>query len=178
MRTEEVFNGVGGPEVASDPVAMLTGLFRDHQLELVRMALLIVGDRPSAEDVVQDVFTAMHGRLDRLREHHAMLPYARTAVINRCRTVLRRRKLAGRLHQHHEPPVWSAEAAAMLGEDCREVFEALRGLPRRRREVLVLRYYLNLSDAEIAEVMGVSAGTVKSTMSRALTALAKKLEDS
>ncbi|KAB2343480.1 SigE family RNA polymerase sigma factor [Actinomadura rudentiformis] len=157
---------------------MLTRLFREHHLELVRMALLIVGDKPTAEDVVQDVFTAMHDRLDRLHEHHAMLPYARTAVINRCRTVLRRRKLASRLHQHHEPPVWSAESAAMLGEDCREVFEALRSLPRRRREVLVLRYYLNLSDAEIAEVMGVSGGTVKSTMSRALTALAKKLEDS
>ncbi|TDB85253.1 SigE family RNA polymerase sigma factor [Actinomadura sp. KC216] len=150
-------------------------MFADHHVALVRMALLIVGDRPTAEDVVQEVFIAMHGRLERLHDHDRMLPYARKAVINRCRTALRRRKLAERLHRHYEPPVWSAESAVLLDEEHRQVLHALRALPDRQREVLVLRFYLGLDHAQIAEVTGISRGTVKSTSSRALAALARKL---
>ena len=158
---------------------ILTTIFREHHLELIRMALFIVGDRPTAEDVVQDAFVAVHRRLDRLRDPRDTLPYIRTAVINGCRGVLRRRAIARRFGGTYEPPIWSAESAALLGEDRREVFLALRSLPRRQREALVLRYYLDLSEAEIAEAMGVSRGTVKSTTSRALAALAGKLgEDS
>lgn len=137
------------------------------------MALLMVGDRPTAEDVVQDAFAALHGRMERFADHDNALPYIRASVVNSCRTVLRKRR---RPFARQEPePVWSAEAAVLLGEDRREVFLALRTLPRRQREALVLRYYLDLSEAEIAQVMGVSRGTVKSTASRALAALAEKL---
>ncbi|MFI0405880.1 SigE family RNA polymerase sigma factor [Actinomadura sp. 3N508] len=175
METEEaVAEGAGAED--DDPAAPLVALFADHHVALVRMALLIVGDRPTAEDVVQEVFIAMHGRLERLHDHDRMLPYARKAVINRCRTALRRRKLAERLHRrHYEPPVWSAESAVLLDEEHREVLHALRSLPGRQREVLVLRFYLGLDEAQIAEVTGISCGTVKSTSSRALAALARKL---
>lgn len=156
-----------------DHAATLTMLFREHHLGLVRTALLIVGDQPTAEDVVQDAFTALHRRLGGLSDHEHALPYIRAAVVNGCRTVLRKRR---RPFGGPEPEaVWSAESAVMLGEDRREVFLALRGLPRRQREALVLRYYLELSEAEIAEAMGIARGTVKSTTSRALAALAKKL---
>jgi RNA polymerase sigma-70 factor (sigma-E family) len=138
------------------------------------MALLIVGDRPTAEDVVQDAFTALHGRLDRLSDQENVLPYVRTAVLNGCRSVLRKRN---RPFAAPAPePVWSAESAVLLGEDRRAVFLALRELPRRQREALVLRYYLDLSEAGIAQAMGISRGTVKSTTARGLAALARKLE--
>ncbi|GAA2636121.1 SigE family RNA polymerase sigma factor [Actinomadura fulvescens] len=165
-----------GEHAAASPAAeVLTSLFREHQLALVRTALLIVGDRATAEDVVQDAFVDLHRRIDKLTEHDRMLPYIRAAVVNKCRSVLRRRKLALRVGRTHEPPVWSAESAVLLGEDRREVFLALRRLPQRQREALILRYYLELDEGEIAEAMGVSRGTVKSTTSRALTALAKRL---
>ncbi len=155
------------------PEAAVVTLFREHQLGLVRMALLIVGDRPTAEDVVQDAFTALHGR--RLSDPDNVLPYVRTAVLNGCRSVLRKRR---RPFAAPAPePVWSAESAVLLGEDRRAVFLALRELPRRQREALVLRYYLDLSEAEIAETMRISRGTVKSTTARGLAALARKLEE-
>ncbi|MEV5709587.1 SigE family RNA polymerase sigma factor [Actinoallomurus sp. NPDC052274] len=166
--------GAGAAEDHGSAVVLGT-VFRRHHLELVRMALFIVGDQATAEDVVQDAFTAVHRRFDRLRDPREPLPYIRASVINGCRGVLRRRAIARRFGGDYEPPIWSAESAALLGEDRREVFLALRSLPRRQREALVLRYYLDLSEAEIAEVMGVSRGTVKSTTSRALAALAKKL---
>jgi RNA polymerase sigma-70 factor (sigma-E family) len=160
-----------------DHAATLTVLFREHHLGLVRMALLVVGDQATAEDVVQDAFAALHRRLDRLSDPGRALPYIRAAVLNGCRTVLRKRRRP--LSGPEPEPVWSAESAVLLGEDRREVLVALRALPQRQREALVLRYYLDLTEAEIAEVMGVSRGTVKSTASRGLAALAKKLgEDS
>ncbi len=157
------------------PVAELVRLFREHQLGLARTALMIVGDRATAEDVVQDAFVEAHRRIGRLRDPDRMLPYIRASVVNRCRSVLRRRKLAFSLARVHEPPVWSAESAAILGEERREVFLALQGLPRRQREVLVLRYYLDLGESEIAEVMGIRGSTVRSTTARALATLATRL---
>jgi RNA polymerase sigma factor (sigma-70 family) len=108
------------------------------------------------------------------------LPYVRAAVLNGCRSVQRRRVIARRaclLHraaQHHDT-LASAESEVILSEDRRQVLTALARLPRRRREVLVLRYYLGLSEAEIAAVLGISPGTVKSTAARALAALARDL---
>lgn len=152
---------------------MLEPLFRRHHRHLVRTALLIVGDRATAEDVVQDAFTRVHRRLPKLTDRDDLLPYLRTAVVNGCRSVLRRRRLL--LRPAHDPSVWSAESAAMVAEDHREVHAALSALPARQREALVLRYYLDLTEAEIAEAMGISVGTVKSTTSRAMAALAKAL---
>ena len=97
-------------------------------------------------------------------------------MLNGCRSVLRSRQRARlRGAAADELPVWSAESAALAGEDRREVLQAVSHLPRRQREVLVLRYFLGLSDSEIAADLGVSRGTVVSTASRALAALARKV---
>src|SRR4051794_26763246 len=154
-------------------------VYAEHRLTLLRLAVLLVGDRATAEDVVQDAFAGLHRRRSTLSDASSALPYARSAVVNGCRMVLRRRSLMRRVGISPEPPVWSAESAALLTEDRREVVEALRRLPVRRREVLVLRYYLDLSDAEIAQAMGVGESTVRSTAARALSALGELLgEDS
>jgi RNA polymerase sigma-70 factor (sigma-E family) len=150
-------------------------LFADHHLGLVRLALLMLGDQAGAEDVVQEAFERTHAGRRRLRDPQRALAYIRSAVLNGCRSVLRRRALALRRPVPYEPPVWSAESAAMLGEDRREVLLALRDLPRRQREALVLRYYCGLSDQEVAEAMGVGASTARSTITRGLAALARQL---
>jgi RNA polymerase sigma-70 factor (sigma-E family) len=152
-------------------------LYQAYALALVRTAKLLVADQPSAEDVVQDVFLNLYRTLPRLKDHDQILPYLRTAVINRSRSVLRTRRRALLRRVQHEPPASSAESAALIGEDHRLVLAAVGRLSRRSREVLVLRYYLDLPDAEIAAVLGISRGTVSSTASRALAALARDLRE-
>jgi RNA polymerase sigma-70 factor (sigma-E family) len=161
--------GVTRDEVVGD-------LYQCHAVRLIRMAVLLVGDQSSAEDVVQDAFLGLYRGLGRLREPGNAAAYLRTSVLNGCRSVLRSRKRSWHaLAAAHDPPVWSAESAAMAGEDRREVLHAVTRLPRRQREVLVLRYYLNLSDQEIAADLGITRGTVASTASRALAALGREL---
>src|SRR5262245_49669695 len=156
--------------------AGLTELFRQRQLELVRLALFFVGDRATAEDVVQDVFARVCARWERIGDRENALPYIRSAVINTCRSVLRKRAVIRRFGSEPEqPPVWSAEAEVVLGEERRAVLRALAGLPMRRKQVLVLRYYFDLSEEEIARTLRISRGTVKSTAARALASLAKTL---
>ena len=138
---------------------------------------MLLGDQPSAEDVVQDAFLGLQRGLLRLREPAKALPYLRTSVVNGCRTVQRSRSRLRRRPVEHQPPVWSAEAAAIASEDRRAVLEAVAGLPERAREVLAFRYYLDLPDSEIAAILGISRSTVSSTASRALVTLARKLEE-
>lgn len=154
---------------------LVSDLFLAHSRALVRLALILVGDQGSAEDVVQEAFIGLHRA--QLRDEDKALPYLRVAVVNRCRSVHRARRRAAALRPHHEPPVWSAEAAAIAQEEHREVLAAVARLPRRPREVLALRYYLDLPETEIAATLGVSRGTVSSTVSRALTALARDLKE-
>jgi RNA polymerase sigma-70 factor (sigma-E family) len=155
----------------------VTDLHRAHALKLIRVATLLLGDQPSAEDVVQDAFLGLYRALPGLRDTSKALPYLRTTVVNGCRSVLRTRRRAFGHPVPHDPPVWSAESAAMAGEDRREVLAAVARLPRRAREVLALRYYLDLTDGEIAVALDVSRGTVSSTASRALAALARELKE-
>jgi RNA polymerase sigma-70 factor (sigma-E family) len=174
MRSESVATE---PEPSPEADA-IDGLYRSHALGLLRLALLLAGDRTTAEDVVQDAFLGLYRAWSRIREPDKALGYLRTSVVNGCRSVQRARRTAwlrAERHQRHEPPVWSAEAAALAGEDRREVLTAVARLPRRQREVLALRYYAELGDSEIASVLGVSRGTVSSTASRALAALAREL---
>ena len=154
-------------------------LFRDHHGELVRLAVLMVGDVPTAEDVVQDVYASLHRRAHQ-HQPRDPLPYVRAAVLNGCRSALRRRGIARRVTLVHrasqrEETLASAESEVIQSEERRAVLAALARLPRRRREVLVLRYYLGLSEAEIAAVLRISPGTVKSTAARGLAALARDL---
>jgi len=172
------------PDLVGFPAEGVAALFRQHHSELVRLAVLMLGDQPTAEDVVQDAYARMHARWSKLADKADTLPYIRAAVLNGCRSVQRRRgvaRRAGVLQRASSPPgiAASAEQEVILSQDRQQVLAALARLPRRRREVLVLRYYLGLSEAEIASVLGISTGTVKSTAARALTALAHDLgEDS
>lgn len=168
--------GSGGMPASSYGVALL---FREHHADLVRLAVLLVGDQPSAEDVVQDVFARLCLR-DRLPGGDGSLAYVRAAVLNGCRSALRRRAVVRRFRNSSDPLVRdalqrSAEDEMVLAEDRRQVLAALAALPPRRREVLVLRYWLGLTEAEIASVLGISTGTVKSTAARGLAVLAREL---
>jgi RNA polymerase sigma-70 factor (sigma-E family) len=157
----------------------VTAIFRQHYAELVRLAVMLVGDRPTAEDVVQDVFARLHARRNRPGPSGDPLAYVRACVLNGCRSALRRRAVLNRPGGAHPPPAdlphSSAEQEVIQAESRREVLAALATLPRRRREVLVLRYYLGLREAEIAAVLGITPGTVKSTAARGLGALARAL---
>jgi RNA polymerase sigma-70 factor (sigma-E family) len=157
---------------------LVTALYQAHGVGLIRLAVVMLGDRPAAEDVVQEAFCGLYRRWDHLADAGNALGYVRSSVLNGCRSVLRNRS---RLHTGPGPEpggpvsVESAESAALAGEEHRAVLAALRRLPARQREALVLRYYLDLPEAEIAESMGISPGTVKSTVSRALAALGRLL---
>ena len=155
---------------------LIDELYRGHARRLTGMAVLLVGDRASAEDVVQEAFLGLFRGLGRLSDPDRAVAYLRTSVVNGCRNVLRSRARARLRRVTHDVAAWSAEAAALDGEERREVLLAVAALPRRQREVLVLRYFLDLTDNEIAADLGVSRGTVVSTASRALAALARKAE--
>jgi len=174
------------PPAAATAASQLSGseadhivseLYQAHALGLTRMAKLLLGDQASAEDVVQEAFINLYRALPRLSDREQIVPYLRTCVINGSRSALRTRRRALLRTVHHEPPASSAESAAMLSEDRRAVLAAVAGLPRRAREVLVLRYYLDLPDQEIAAALGVSRGTVSSTASRAMAAVARQLKE-
>jgi RNA polymerase sigma-70 factor (sigma-E family) len=156
----------------------LADLFRQHHAELVRLAVLMLRSQAAAEDVVQDVFTQLQARPGRRLRSETALAYLRAAVLNGCRSTLRRQALWRRIAAVQDPPVLtqaSAEHEAIKAEQDRDVLAALNALPPRRREVLVLRYYLDLSEAEIASTLGISRGTVKSTAARGIAALAQAL---
>ncbi|WP_406288604.1 RNA polymerase sigma factor [Embleya sp. NBC_00896] len=161
-----------------EPPPTMTQLYHAHRMRLVRLATLLVDDQETAEDVVQEAFTAAfrrHGaRLGELDDPPA---YLRRCVVNGARSVLRRRRTARAWVPPVAPPVASPEDDALRAERDRRLRHALGLLTRRQREVLVLRYWENLSEVEIAGTLGIPSGTVKSTASRGLTALHKLLED-
>jgi RNA polymerase sigma-70 factor (sigma-E family) len=161
-------------ELAGQP-ATLEDLYRSQRMRMVRLAILLVDDPTTAEDVVQEAFTGLHRHWSRLQDSRAAVGYLRTAVVNGSRSVLRRRRTARQYQPPHQADARSAESLALLSAEYRTVVEALARLPRRQCEVLVLRYYGDLSEADIAEATGVSRGTVKSTASKALQNLQKHL---
>jgi RNA polymerase sigma-70 factor (sigma-E family) len=166
----------GWAEVADpdDAAAAVTALYYEHALGLMRFARLLLGSPAGAEDVVQDAFCGLYRRWDHLDDKGKALGYVRSAVLNGCRSLQRRSRLADRLVTY-QPDAISAETAALIGEERREVVRALRRLPRRQREVLVLRYYMDLSDEQIASDMGISQATVRSARRRALHSLEQLL---
>jgi RNA polymerase sigma-70 factor (sigma-E family) len=159
--------------------AAMTRLFDSHHTELLRLAVLL-GAEADAEDVVAEAFCELHRRWDRLRDRGAALPYLRSVVCNLARMRVRHLQVVRRHAEHagerFESDVRSAEAEVVLREDQREVVAALRTLPTRQRQALVLRYWLDLREAEVAEAMGISAGAVKAHTFRGMAALSKALE--
>jgi len=151
-------------------------LYSMHYTALVRLAAMLVRDTPTAEEVVQDAFIAMHDGWERLREAEKALAYMRQAVVNRSRSVLRHRMVVEKNQQKPPPDMPSAEHGALTLLERSAVIAALRDLPERQREAIVLRYYADLSEAEIAAAMKISRGAVKSHTSRAMAALRAALE--
>jgi len=156
----------------------VTALYESHALGLTRLAFLMLGDRQSAEDVVQEAFCGLYRAWDRIPDHARALGYVRSSVLNGSRSALRRsRRVPRALAVPAAPAAASAEDAVLAGERQRETVAALRRLPPRQREAVVLRYFADLPEQETAAAMGVSRGTVKSTTSRALAALARMLQE-
>jgi len=160
---------------AADATHAVTALYAEHALGLTRLAFLVLGDRFAAEDVVQEAFWGLYRAWDRLPSHDNVLGYVRVSVLNGCRSVIRRARRAPR--PVAMPDAASAEADALSGEEQRAAVAAMRRLPARQREALVLRYFADMSEHETAQAMGVSRGTVKSTTARALAALDRMLRE-
>jgi RNA polymerase sigma-70 factor (sigma-E family) len=154
----------------------VTALYSQHYRSLVRLAALLVRDVATAEEVVQDSFVAMHGGWRRLRDSDKAMSYLRQSVVNRSRSVLRHRMVTDQNAPKPAPDSPSAEHGASVLLECSAVVSALRTLPARQREALVLRYYGDMSEAQIALIMGISRCAVKSHTARAMSALRSVLE--
>lgn len=154
------------PPASIDVTAGFDDLFAREYLPMVRLAVLLLGNEAEAEEVVQDAFALVHERWDRLERPGG---YLRGCVVNRSRDILRRRRIARRLGRRAEP-VGSAEL------DADHMLDALAVLPPKRRAAVVLRYYDGCSEREIADILGVRPGTVKSMLHRALAELREVIE--
>jgi RNA polymerase sigma-70 factor (sigma-E family) len=154
----------------------LRNLYETEYVQLVRTASLLVDDRSSAEDVVQDAFVKLHTAWDRIREGTPPAAYLRAIVINNARSTLRHRGVVRRTRPSPRPEPMGPDETAVVRDEHRMVIDALARLPRRAREVLVLRYYGDLSEREIAESLGIAQGTVKSYAHDGMKRLAATLE--
>ena len=163
-------------ELPADREAGVVAVFEAHYSHLVRLARHLVDDPAEAEDVVMDAFVGLSRRWQHVRRTEDAFFYLRTSVVNGSRSRLRRLKVAReRRHTQLDRDSAPADQAAMAHLEHEAVVRALRVLPRRQREVLVLRYYDGASEAEIAEVLGISVGSVKTHASRGLHAVAGHL---
>lgn len=168
----------GGQAASSAPVASsrLSVLYDEHYETMVKLAAIYVDDRHSAEEVVQDAFVRL------LRGDYPVKPgreaaYLRQVVLNGSRSALRKRRVR-RLHVPDRPtPVAAAEEAGMHRRERDRILEAVRRLPHKQASVVILRYYLDLSEADIADTLGMARGSVKSHAHRALNKLQKSLRD-
>jgi RNA polymerase sigma-70 factor (sigma-E family) len=167
---------VGSAPVDQEADRAVTELYSTHYRSLVRLAALLVRDIGTAEEVVQDSFVAMHGGWRRLRDSDKALSYLRQSVVNRSRSVLRHRVVVDRNAPKPAPDMPSAEHGAIALFERSAVISALRTLPARQREALVLRFYGDMSEAQIADAMQISKGAVKSHTARAMQALRTVLE--
>lgn len=167
-----------------DADAALTEVYDAHWVSLVRLAWLLLRDQSRAEEVVQDAFIATYPRIAELRATGGAVAYLRRSVVNGCRSVQRRQGVERRYLRRHLESVdlpgrradASAESGALDHDAHAHMVAALQQLPRRQREVLVLRYYLDLSEAQIADALAISPGAVKSHASRGLATLRTLVE--
>lgn len=161
----------------ADADAAVEAMYAAHWRQLVRLSALLVHDQAAAEDVVQDAFVAMHGRWSRLRDPEKALAYLRQAVVNRSRSALRHRAVVERHVRRSTVHETTVDGPSVGGARRDAVRDALLQLTERQREVLVLRYYLDWSEAQIADAIGVSRGAVKSHAFRGSAALRELLGD-
>jgi RNA polymerase sigma-70 factor (sigma-E family) len=154
----------------------ITALYDTEYRSLVRMSAMLLGDVASAEEIVQDSFIAVHAAWRGLREIDKGVHYLRRTVMNRSRSLLRHRAVVDKHMPAGEPDMPSAEHAAIARLQRTAVIAALRTLPTRQREALVLKYYLDLSEEQVAAAMQISQGAVKSHTARGKAALRSLLE--
>lgn len=155
----------------------ITALFAEHHTRMLRVAAVLLSDAALAEDVVQDAYVSVYAAWSRLREPAAAVGYLHRSVVNGSRSKLRRRVVAERHAAGPPPDAASAEDAALAGLADGPVVRALRSLPRREREVVLLRHYLDLSERQTADALGLRPGSVKAYGSRGLAALRAALLD-
>jgi RNA polymerase sigma-70 factor (sigma-E family) len=159
----------------------VAALYRAHAVGLVRLAHVMLGDAGAAEDVVQEAFCGLWRRWGSLSDQGKALQYVRSAVINGCRSMLRRRGRDGQAGASPDAVIALADArpgtddTAAAVEEAQVLMAAVRRLPHRQREAVILRYYLDMPEREIAAVMGISPGSVRSAISRALSRLPQEL---
>ena len=159
-----------------DPDALIEELFREHAGSLVRMARLFADDRNAAEDLVQEAFLRLRRALHRIEHPEKAVAYLRSIVLNLARDHNRR----GLVSLRHRPPVDEVAAThedrLVMKDEERRVIEALAALPRRQRDCLTLRYYLELTNPAIAETLGVSVNSVKTHLRRGMATRETRLE--
>lgn len=160
----------------ADADAVVEQLYAAHWRQLVRLSVLLVHDQAAAEDVVQDAFVAMHGKWSRLRDADKALAYLRQAVVNRSRSVLRHQVVVER-HARASAGDGTVHGPSVGGARRDAVRAALLELSERQREVLVLRHYLDWSEAQIADALDISPGSVKAHAHRGRAALRELLGD-
>jgi RNA polymerase sigma-70 factor (sigma-E family) len=161
---------------AGDADEVLGALFREEYARLVGLARVLIDTRAEAEELVQEAFARTFAAWARIDDHAAALAYLRTTVVNLARGGLRRRATVRRTPLEPKGTAPAADAAAAATEAQREVLAAVRALPVRQREVVVLRYLLELSTADTAATLDISPGSVKTHLHRALAALETTLE--
>lgn len=160
---------------APDPVdgSRFDALYRSHWWPMLRLAQGLVDDVSSAEDVVQDAFAGLYRNPAALAEPAVAARYLRVSVVNGARSALRRRRTVrawlGQVRAGEDAP--AADETSLRSAEQQLARQALAALPRRQREVLTLRFLADLSDAEIADATGMSAGNVRSAASRGLATL-------
>ena len=172
----EVLDAIPVMGIDWDADRAVTELYSTHYRSLVRLAALLIRDVATAEEVVQDSFVAMHSGWKRLCDSDKALSYLRQSVVNRSRSVLRHRVVADRNAPEPQADKPNAEHGAIVVLERSAVAAALRALPARQREALVLSYYGDMSEAQIASVMGISRGSVKTHTASAMSALRSILE--
>ncbi|MFE1872891.1 SigE family RNA polymerase sigma factor [Streptomyces sp. NPDC059496] len=165
------------PEVvAGTTVDHLTATYQAHYRSLLGLAALLLDDTASCEDVVQEAFIRVHSARNRVRDREKTLAYLRQTVVNLSRSALRRRILGLKLLSKPMPDMASAEEGAYDQLERDDLIKAMRGLQRRQREVLVLRYFADMTEVQVAETLGISLGSVKAYGSRGIAALRVAME--
>lgn len=162
----------------ADTRAAVSALYAEHATPMLRVATVLLGDRSAlAEDVVQDAFLALYGAWPRLRDRQAVVGYLHRSVVNGVRSKQRRVVVAQRYRPDAPRAVASAEETALASAPGGPVVAAVRALPAREREVVLLRHYLDLSERDTAEVLGLRPGSVKAYSSRGLARLRAALQN-
>jgi len=151
-------------------------VFRSDYPRLVALARLLIDRQAEAEEIVQEAFVRAYANWERLENQTDPVPYLQRTVVNLARDGLRRRGTVRRTRLSTVDDAPAADTAVLLDESQRELVEALRTLPPRQRECVVLRYLLDCSTAATADLLGISDGSVKTHLSRGLAALELALE--